>query len=499
VGGCKGWGRRDAGFAVAIILSFLLTGNSAAAQGGIANAWLPSQKISAEKLERYADLAVRWEREYLRIDTSNPPGNELCSANFFKAIFDAEGIPNQVFEFAPGRANILARIGLSVEGSAANLTPKRAIILLNHMDVVTSDASRWKAPPFSADIVDGAIYGRGAQDMKSEALAQLMVMVMLKREQVPLVRDVIFMATADEEADGLGTDWMIANHRDRFGNAEYLITEGGENLLEDGKAKYIGVDVAEKSPFWLHVVAHGRPGHGSRPIPDSAPNHLLRALNRVMDYKTELKVLPVVEQFLREMAQYQPAERARQFRNIRQAVKSRAFQRTLESDESLNFMLRNTVALTMMGGSKQTNVIPGEAWANLDVRLLPGEDPQRFLELMRRVVAEPDVTVEPVSKTFNVANASPTDTPLFATIRRVAAAYFPGAPVAPRLTSGYTENQRYRQIGIVSYGFSPYTATASEGSTEHADNERIRVEEVRRGFRVLFDVVATVAGPSADQ
>src|SRR3989441_11824124 len=163
--------------------------------------------------------------------------------------------------------------------------------------------------------------------MKSEGLAQLVVMVMLKREKAALDRDIIFLAVSDEEAAGTGTDWMIAHQRDLLGNAEFLINEGGENLLENGKVKYIGVDVGEKSPFWLHVVAHGRPGHGSRPIPGSAPNHLVRALNRVMDYKTELKVLPVVEQFLREMAQYQPAERARQFRNLRQAVKSRTFRR----------------------------------------------------------------------------------------------------------------------------------------------------------------------------
>src|SRR3989454_10639560 len=160
-----------------------------------------SAKISADRLKQYSDLALQWEQEYLRIDTTNPPGNETRSAAFFKKIFDAEGIENRVFEYVPGRADIWARVPHNTTET------KRPIILLNHMDVVTSDASHWKAPPFSADIVDGAIYGRGAQDMKSEAVAQLMVMVRLKREQVALERDVIFMDTADEEAAGLGSAW----------------------------------------------------------------------------------------------------------------------------------------------------------------------------------------------------------------------------------------------------------------------------------------------------
>ena len=195
---------------------------------------------------------------------------------------------------------------------------KRPIILLNHMDVVTSDASHWKVPPFSGEIKDGYIWGRGAQDMKDEGLAQLVVMVMLKREKVALDRDVIFLAVADEEADGTGSDWFIAHQRDLLGNAEFLINEGGENLLESGKVKYVGVDVGEKTTYWLRVVAHGRPGHGSRPNVDSAPNRLVRALNRIIAYRTPLRVLPVVDEFLRDMAPYEPPEQAAYYRNVEQ-------------------------------------------------------------------------------------------------------------------------------------------------------------------------------------
>jgi len=338
------------------------------------------------------------------------------------------------------------------------------------------------------------MYGRGAQDMKNEGLAQLVVMVMMKREQAALDRDLIFLAVSDEEAAGTGTDWMIANQRDLLGNAEFLINEGGENLLENGKVRYVGVDVGEKTPFWLHIVAHGRPGHGSRPIAESAPNQLVRALNRILTYRTPHKLLPVVEEFLQDMAPYEPPEQANQFRNIRQALQDKNFQEKVIQDESLNFLLRNTISLTMLGGSEQTNVIPPEAWANLDVRLLPGEDPQQFLETIRRVVNDPDVTVEPQQAEFRVANYSPTNTPLYDAIRQVSAQYFPGTPVVPRLTSGYTENQRYRPLGINAYGFSPYTASDAEGSTEHGNDERIRVEEVRRGPKILYDVVMALAG-----
>lgn len=448
---------------------------------------LASESIPPERISAYADLAVNWMREYLQIDTSNPPGNEMRAVAWFKKILDEEGIENRAFEFAPGRGNIWARI------PATTSQKKRPLILLSHEDVVSSEAARWKFPPFSGAISDGVMYGRGAQDMKSEGLAHLVALVMLKREKVALDRDVILLATADEEVDDIGTDWMIANQRVLLGDAEFLITEGGENPLENGRVKYVGIDVAEKAPFWLKLVARGRPGHGSRPIAGSAPDRLVRALQRLIEYRTELKVLPMAEQFLSAMASYESPARARQFRNLRQAIRDKQFQQEVEQDSSLNYMLRNTIALTMMGGSQQTNVIPGEAWANLDVRLLPGEDPQQFLEAIRKVVADPSVQVEPL-KPFKESNASPMDTPLMSAIRKVSAHYFPGVPVVPRLSSGYTENQRFRQLGVISYGYSPYTATPGEGGSEHGDNERIRVEELRRGFRVLYDVVNELAG-----
>ncbi|HTC47307.1 MAG TPA: M20/M25/M40 family metallo-hydrolase [Candidatus Aquilonibacter sp.] len=449
---------------------------------------MASSHIPADHLQRYSDLALAWMQQYLRIDTTNPPGHEMRAVSFYKQILDQEGIENRAFEYTPERGDLWARLPHTTTEA------KKPIILLNHMDVVTSDAAHWKVPPFSGEIKSGWLWGRGAQDMKDEGLAQLVVMVMLKREKVELDRDVIFLAVADEEADGTGTDWFIAHQRDLLGNAEFLINEGGENLLENGRVKYVGVDVGEKTTFWLHVVAHGRPGHASRPIPDSAPNRLIHALNRILAYQTPLKVLPVVEEFLREMAPYEPPEEAREYRNIRKEVEDKKFQQEVAKDESLNFLLRDTISLTMMGGSEQTNVIPPEAWANLDVRILPGGDPKDLMEQIRKVVNDPNVTVEPLNAEFREANYSPTNTALYEAIRKVSAKYFPGTPVVPHITSGYTENQRYRPLGIQAYGFNPYAATEEEGNTEHGNDERIRVEEVRRGPRILFDVVTSVAG-----
>lgn len=470
----------------ALFLPIMFAGTTVSAQeNGKA---LMSDRIPADRIKQYADQAVEWEQEYLRIDSTNPPGNEMRTATFYKKILDAEGIENRIFEYVPGRADLWARI------PHTSVTPRRPFVLLDHMDVVTSDPAHWKVPPFSAQIVDGSIYGRGAQDMKSEGLAHLMVMVMLQRERVALDRDVIFLTVSDEEADGTGTDWFIARQRDLLGNAEFMINEGGENILRpDGRLKYVGVDVGEKTALWLHMVAHGQPGHGSRPNKDSAPNRLVAALNRILAYKTPLRVLPVVEEFFKTMAPDEPPARAAMFRNIRRSLDNEKLRRQIESDPSLNFLVRDTISITMLGGSEQTNVIPAEAWANLDVRLLPGGNPKQLLESIRRVVNDPNVTVEPQTAEFRVANYSPTDTLLYKAFRQVAAHYFPGAPVAPFLTSGYDENQRYRPLGIYAYGFNPYTATQEENDTEHGNDERIRVDEVRRGFRVMYDVVTRVA------
>jgi len=433
---------------------------------------------------RYQDMAVELMQQYLRINTSNPPGNEIEAARFFKKIFDQHGIENEIFEYKPGRANIIARL----KGNGS----KRPIILLSHTDVVTAEPAAWEVDPFSGVIKNDAIWGRGALDMKSEGLLHLMTMILLKQEGASLSRDVIFLGTADEEVNDEGSLWMIANKADLFKNAEYLLTEGGDNLLERGAVKIVGVDVAEKAPFWLRLTATGLPGHGSRPVADSASNRLIRAMNRILDWETPINLLPAVEQFFKDVAPLQPDPWRSQFANIRESLKDPAFAKSLSSQREYNFLLRNTISITMLSGSKQTNVIPNTATCNLDVRLLPGEAPEDFLKALTAVIADPSIKIENVNQ-FKPPNSSPINTELFSLIARKTKEKHPGAVITTKMLSGYTESQLYRQLGITAYGWAPIYTTADEDEGVHGNNERISVRNVREGTREFFEVVKEIS------
>jgi acetylornithine deacetylase/succinyl-diaminopimelate desuccinylase-like protein/endonuclease/exonuclease/phosphatase family metal-dependent hydrolase len=446
----------------------------------------PESQHAAEQIDwpRYQDMAVDLMQQYLRIDTSNPPGNEIQAAKFFKRIFDQHGIENEIFEYKPGRANIIARL----KGNGS----KRPIILLSHTDVVTAEAAAWEVDPFSAAIKNDYIYGRGALDMKSEGLLHLMTMILLKREGPPLSRDVIFLGTADEEVNDEGSLWMIANKAELFKNAEYLLTEGGDNLLEGGQVRIVGVDVAEKAPFWLRLTATGTPGHGSRPVADSASNRLIRAMSRILDWETPIKFLPAVEKYFQDVAPLQPEPLRSQFANIRESLKNPAFVKSLTSQREYNFLLRNTISITMLSGSKQTNVIPNTATCNIDVRLLPGEPPEEFLKALKAVIADPTIQVENVNR-FKPPNSSSVDTELFSLIARRTKANHPSAIITTKMLSGYTESQLYRQLGIIAYGWAPIYTTPDDDQGVHGNNERISVKNVRQGTREFYEVVRDIS------
>ncbi len=432
----------------------------------------------------YQDETVQLMREYLRIDTSNPPGNEPAAAEFFHRLFDQAGIQNTIYPYAPGRANIFAVI--KGDGTL------RPLVMLNHMDVVQADARNWRLPPFSGEILNGEMYGRGAQDMKDEGMLQAMVMLIAAREHLPLKRDLIFLATSDEEVGGTGSVWMVENHPELVRNAEFLITEGGSNLITRGQGTIYGVGVGEKAPFWLRLTASGRGGHGSIPIPDSAPDRLVKALSRVVDWQPPIRLLPSVERYFAAIARLQPEPRASQFRNIRKALQDPAFARSVSRDEDCNYLLRDTISLTVLQGSSQTNVIPATAYAELDVRLLPGEDPEVFLAQLRTVLADDSIRITSASR-FKPPNSSSTDTSLYRLIEQVVRQYNPQAIVAPGLGSGYTESQLYRQLGITCYGFNPLEVTPEVNATQHAANERVPVEQLRRGVKMFYEVVARAA------
>ena len=432
----------------------------------------------------YQEETVQLMREYLRIDTSNPPGNELAAAEFFHRLFDQAAIPNTIYPYAPGRANIYALI----KGDGT-LKP---LILLNHMDVVQADPRSWRLPPFSGEVLNGEMYGRGAQDMKDEGLLQAMVMLIAARQHLPLKRDLIFLGTSDEEVNDTGSAWMLENHPETVRGAEYLITEGGTNLTVPGRGTVYEVGVGEKAPLWLRLTATGRGGHGSIPIADSAPDRLVKALARVVNWQPAIHLLPSVEQYFRAIARLEPEPRAAQFRDIRKSLQAPAFARSISRDEEYNFLLRDTVSLTVLHGGPQTNVIPDTAYAELDVRLLPGEDPKVFLGQLRSLLADDSIRITSANR-FKPPNSSSTETILYRLIEQVVHQYNPQAIVAPALGGGYTESQLYRPLGITCYGFNTLEVTPEVDATEHAADERVPIEQLRRGVRVLYELVARAA------
>jgi acetylornithine deacetylase/succinyl-diaminopimelate desuccinylase-like protein len=435
----------------------------------------------------YEDMAVDLLRRYLQIDTTNPPGNELRAALFFKEVLEREGIPVEVDEFAPGRANILA----TLKGTGA----RRPLILANHTDVVPADPSRWSVPPFSGALKDGALWGRGAEDMKTEGILQLMALVRARREGGPLSRDILFLGTADEEAGFLGALRAIdpQGWRDRLEDAEYLITEGGENLLDAaGQVLYLGIETAEKGPFWLTLRTKGTPGHGSRPIEDSALNRLVRALERVRRHRTAMKVLPSVQRFFADQAGQAGPPRSEWYRDITAALRDPAAARELYDDREVSALLRNTISITVVKAGYKTNVIPGTAEAELDVRLLPGEDPQAFLAELRGVIDDPTVEIVPPAS-FRPPNDSPVDNDLFRTIEAVLRRHHPGVPVTTKMLTGATECVLYRPLGIACYGFTPLLTTSEELATVHGDDERVSEATVRASTGIFYEVVRDLA------
>jgi len=425
-------------------------------------------------------------RRYLRIDTSNPPGNELEAANFFRALFEKEGIESHLYEFMPGRANIVARLHGNGTGGA--------LILSNHMDVVQPDREEWSVDPFGGDLVDGYVYGRGALDMKSTGLLQAVTLVNLKRSGAALNRDLIFLGTADEEVEAAGIRWMTWEHGDFLKSAEFMLNEGGMIDEEEGAARSYNVAVTEKAPFWIRIRAEGRAGHGSQPyVEDNAVYRLLRALDRLSRFQPPVKVTETADAFFKALAKTSPPRRAAIYKDIRRAVDDPALRAALIAEPAFNAILRNTIAVTMLEGAPQINIIPSVAEARLDIRLLPGEDPGVFLEEIKAVVERTGVTIEPIGR-FRAATESPIDSELVAAIDRARQRHHPEAVLAPTMLTGWTESAAVRPFGVKAYGFQPFVLDASEQERIHGDDERISVENVLQGAHILEEIVRELCG-----
>jgi acetylornithine deacetylase/succinyl-diaminopimelate desuccinylase-like protein len=424
--------------------------------------------------------AVQLLQELIRINTTNPPGNERAAALHLQKLLDAEGIETKLLDVAPGRANLYARI--KGDGS------RRPIILLSHTDVVMADAERWSVPPFSGEIRDGFVYGRGASDMKGTAAVHATLMRLLKRLNVPLKRDLILLAVADEEAGGTGARSMVKDHPDLIRGAEFLLNEGDVAYVKNGKLQQYGVDVMEKAALWLRITAKGTAGHGSIPLADSSVNRLLKALERLRAWETPISIPAAVAAGYRALAAQQsdPALRAA-YADLEKALRDPALREKLLADRTFNAQVRDTVTITGLHGSDKVNVIPGTAWAQIDVRLLPGETPDGFINRLRGVLADPALEIE-VLEGSTPTGSSP-DTVLMEAIRKVAARRDPGVPVIPTMLTSSTDSPTFRSVGITAYGFEPYKMDEGELDRAHGDDERLSVENVGFALQFLYEVM----------
>ena len=427
---------------------------------------------------------VRLMQEYFRINTANPPGNELAGAIWLKGVLEREGFEVQIMdtaELGAGRANLYTRL----RGNGS----KKAIALVHHIDVVPATPSFWRVPPYSGEIRDGFIYGRGALDMKGEGIAHLMAMVALKRSGAQLNRDVVYVANADEELGSTGAIVFVEKHPDLLRDVEFLITEGGDNLVENGKLKYWGIGVAEKRTFWQKLTVKGTPSHGSRPTKDNPVPKLVRALAKLADYETPLHVTPGVQKFFRDIAPGYSGEQRRWLVDVATAVKNPRARAWLTNDVYWNAVLRNTITLTRLDGSDKTNVIPPEATARIDIRLLPDQDPAQLLARLQRVVNDTAVHWQ-TELAPKISVESPASGALFEAIERAARDRDPNAIVTTPMLTGATDRPTYQRLGIKTYGLDPFMTEARDAQEGvHGNNERLSVEQAGAAVRFLYDIL----------
>jgi acetylornithine deacetylase/succinyl-diaminopimelate desuccinylase-like protein len=422
--------------------------------------------------------------DYLRINTTNPPGNEFLAARFLKGILDREGIEAQILdtvELGANRANLYARL----RGNGT----KRAIALVHHMDVVPATASSWSVDPFSGAIKDGYIWGRGAIDMKGAGIAQLMAMIAIKRSGVPLTRDIVYIGNSDEELTSTGGLVFVSRHPDLLKDVEYLITEGADSYVENGKVVYFAVGVAEKRTFWQRLTVNGVPSHGSRPTKQNPVPRLVAALYRISQYETPLHVTPGVDKFFRDIARIYPEPQRTWLANVTVALDNPRAREWILNDVSWNAFLRNTISLTGLAGSNKTNVIPGVATADIDVRLLPDQDPAAFLETLKSVVGDTAVHFTTLLQPKTPLE-SPINTDLFHAIERAAYEREPTAFVTTPMETAATDRPTYRKLGITTYGFSPFLIPRPEIQRGmHGNDERLSVDNVGYGVHFLYDIL----------
>lgn len=451
------------------------------AAGFAADRYAPDwPKIQAETLEHYTAL--------LKLDTSNPPGNESRAANYVKAVLDREGIPNQLLALDPNRANLVARL----KGNGA----KRPIIVMGHTDVVGVERARWSVDPFAAIRKGGFIYGRGAQDDKDNLTAGLMVMLMLKRLNVQLDRDVIFLAESGEEGTtSVGMDFLVKNHWPEI-DAEFALAEGGGAVAENGKVRYVAVSTTEKVPRGVRLVAHGTAGHASRPTPDNPVIHLAAAVAKFGEWQPAMRLSETTRVYFERLAKVSSPADARRYRGILDPRRGPFIDAYFKEHEPAHFsILRTSITPTMLRAGFRSNVIPSDAEAYLDVRTLPDENlPKLWAELVR-VIDDPAVEVIPPKRTGRPATPpSRLDTAMFRALEQAQQRLFPGAVTLPSMLTGATDMAQLRAHGVEAYGIGPVIDSADgDGGGAHGDDERLAEISLYKFVEYVWYAVRDVA------
>ena len=435
-----------------------------------------SQKT--EILKHYRDL--------IQIDTR--AGNETKAVDYIRQVLEADGIPTQTFAQDPARANIVARL----KGNGT----KKPLLILAHTDVVGVQPEKWPLDPFGAIMKDGYVWGRGSVDDKPVLAANLMIMLLLKRSQVKLDRDVIFLAESGEEADttGVGINFMVKNHYDQI-DAEYSLTEGGGGVIENGKVVTMNFGTAEKVPARVRLVATGTSGHGSVPRLDNALIHLGAAVEKVGTWQTPMRLNDTTRTYFEKLATISPPEKAARYNALLNPATAEAAQRYLAANEPQAYsMLRTSVVPTMLKAGVGANVIPSEAEATLDIRALPDENIEKFYAMMAKIINDPQVKIEPLPATRPSSPASRLDTEMYRVLEQVSKRLYPGVTVLPSMSTGASDKAQLRAKGQQSYGIGPSgTRDNMTNYGAHSDVERLAETSIYPFVEFVWSAVTQIA------
>jgi acetylornithine deacetylase/succinyl-diaminopimelate desuccinylase-like protein len=432
-------------------------------------------------------------QELIRVDTSNPPGNEGKLDELLASKLKPLGFEIEIFPTPkPGKSHMIAR--LKGDGSA------RPVLLASHADVVGVEREKWTVNPFGGIIKDGYVYGRGAIDFKGGMAVFAEAVMRLARNKVPLKRDVIFMIEADEEAQPLNTSWLAQTHWDKM-DCEFALNEGGWIMQRpDGKVRYVSISTADKTSMSLVLTARGTSTHSSMPRPDSAIFRLSKAMAKLSEFDMKPELTASTREFFLTLAKTSEPPMSTYFYNLvnsKDPALVEQADREISKDYLLHAIMRNTIAPVLMNAGFRSNVIPGSAEATINVRAIPGTTPEDVIAVFKRVIGDPDVEV--TTPRTSIAGLegnrleSTTSTDLYRALVASAGKVWPGVPVTPYLFQAGTDAAAWRSRGVPVYGIYPYPISNDDLTRMHGNDERVPVASLDQGVDLIYDTLLKVA------